>query len=176
VKTVSAGASYSLGIRRRSGVRQGGAIVSLSSYESRARVARPFLAIAFAAALASCGGDSSLQIPNSWTLQTADGAALPDTVPNAEHDIVITSATANVADNNTYTMTYTGTTDGTPGVVATDHGSWTIGSSTFVFRSSVLNGQTYIAALVGSTFRAAVPGALFGSSTQTFQMLFSSAQ
>jgi len=150
--------------------------VSLSSYASRARLARPFLAIAFVAALASCGGDVSLQIPNSWTLQTAEGAALPFTVPNAQHDIVITSATANVADNNTYTMTYTGTTDGTPGVVVTDHGSWTIGSSTFVFRSDVLSGQTYIAALVGSTFRAAVPGALFGSSTQTFEMLFSSAQ
>lgn len=150
--------------------------MSLSSFASRSRVVRPVIAISFAAALASCGGDSSLQIPNSWTLQTAEGAALPFTVPNAEHDIVITSATANVADNNTYTMTYTGTTDGTPGVVATDHGSWTIGSSTFVFRSSVLNGQTYIAALTGSTFRAAVPGALFGSSTQNFEMLFSSAQ
>lgn len=146
--------------------------MSLSSFATRS-----LLAIALAAAVVSCGSDSSLQIPNSWTLQTAEGAALPFTVVNnAEHDIVITSATANVADNSNYTMTYTGTTDGVAGTVATDNGTWTIGSSTFVFRSSVLNGQTYIAALTGSTFRAAVPGALFGSSTQTFEMVFSSAQ
>lgn len=144
--------------------------MSLSSIASRA-----LLAIAFAAAVVSCGSDSSLQIPNSWTLQTAGGAALPFTVPGTQHDVVITSATANVADNGNYTMTYTGTTDGVAGTVGSDNGTWTIGSSTFVFRSSVLNGQTYIAALVGSTFRGAVPGALFGSSTQTFDMLFSSA-
>lgn len=149
--------------------------MSLSSFASRARVARGLLAIAFAATLASCGSDSTLQIPNSWTLQTVGGAALPFTVTPDSQDVVITSATANVADNGNYTMTYTGTTDGVPGTVATDNGTWTIGSSTFVFRSSVLNGRTYIAALVGTTFRAAVPGALFGSSTQTFDMLFSSA-
>jgi imidazolonepropionase-like amidohydrolase len=145
--------------------------VSLSSFASRA-----LLAIALAAAVVSCGGSSSLQIPNSWTLQTAGGAALPFTVPGTQHDVVITSATANVADNNNYTMTYAGTTDGVAGTVGSDHGTWTIGSSTFVFRSAVLNGETYIAALVGSTFRAAVPGTLFGSSTQTLDMLFSSAQ
>jgi imidazolonepropionase-like amidohydrolase len=150
--------------------------VSLSSFASRARVARGLLAIAFAATLASCGSDSTLQIPNSWTLQTVGGAALPFTVPGTQHDVVITSATANVADNNNYTMTYAGTTDGVAGTVGSDHGTWTIGSSTFVFRSAVLNGETYIAALVGSTFRAAVPGTLFGSSTQTLDVLFSSAQ
>ncbi len=145
--------------------------MSLSSFASRS-----FLAIALAAAVVSCGGDSALQIPNSWTLQTAGGAALPFTVPGTEHDVVITSATANIADNGNYTMTYAGTTDGVAGTVGSDHGTWTIGSSTFVFRSAVLNGNTYIAALVGSTFRSAVPGTLFGSSTPTIDMLFSSAQ
>jgi hypothetical protein len=149
--------------------------VPFSSLGSRVRLARPVLAFALLAALASCGSDGSLGIPTSWTLQTVGGAALPFTVPNAAHDIVITSATANVADNGNYTMTYMGTTDGTAGQVAADHGTWTIGSSTFVFRSAPLNGNTYIAALVGTTFRAAIPGALFGSSMATFDMVFVTA-
>lgn len=150
--------------------------MSLSSIASRMRFARSLLALALLSVAASCGSDNPLGLANSWTLQTVGGAALPYTVPNAAHEIVITSATANLRNDGSYTMTYVGTTDGAQGQVATDNGTWTIGSATFIFRSAPLHGNTYIAALVGSTFRAAVPGALFGSSTDSFDMVFGAVQ
>ena len=149
--------------------------MSLSSVIRRARTTRPLVAFALVAVLSSCGDSSELGIARSWSLQTVEGAALPFTVPNAPHDIVITSATATIGSNGNYTMTYTGTTDGTPGTVATDQGSWTISSSVFNFRSSTLDGRTYIAAYRTSTFAASVPGALFNSDTDTFQMVFAPA-
>lgn len=150
--------------------------MSISSVTSRTRtrLAHPLLALALAVVATSCGSDNPLGIANSWTLQTVGGVALPDTVPNTAHELVITSAIAILGNDGKYTMTYTGTTDGTPGQVASDNGTWTIESSTFIFTSAPLHGSTYIAALVRGTFKADVPGALFGSSTNTFSMVFSS--
>jgi hypothetical protein len=139
------------------------------------RTTRPLIAFVLLAALASCGHDSELGIAQHWVLQTVAGGELPFTVPHATHDIVITSATANIGTDGNYTMTYMGTTDGTPGTVATDHGTWTISSSVFNFRSSTLDGQTFIAAYFTSTFRATIPGAILHSDDDTFEMVFGQA-
>lgn len=146
--------------------------MSLTSFIRRTRTTRPLIALALMTTLASCGHDSELGIARTWALQTVDGAPLPFTVPSAPHDIVITSATATIGSDGNYTMTYLGTTDGVSGTVKTDHGTWTIASSTFNFRSNTLDGQTFIAAYLTSTFRASVPGALFGSDTDSFEMVF----
>jgi hypothetical protein len=142
----------------------------------RTRFARPLVAIALALALASCGDNSILGIAQSWTLQSVEGNALPFTVPNADHDVVITSGTANIADGGSYTMTFTGTIDGDDASVGMDQGSWTIASSTFNFRSSTLDGKTFIAAYLTDTFRAAVPGEIVGSTNQSFDMVFATVQ
>lgn len=148
-----------------------------SSVTSRLRFARPLLAVALVAAIASCGTDNSiLGIAQSWTLQSVGGQTLPFTVPNVAHDVVITSATANLRSDGNYTLTFTGTTDGAAGQVGNDHGTWTIANSTFNFVSATLNNRTFIAAFLHSTFRASVPGALVGSSTDTFDMVFGAVQ
>ena len=46
------------------------------------------------------------------------GPTLPFTVPDVAHDVVITSATANLRSDGNYTLTFTGTTDGAAGTVA----------------------------------------------------------
>lgn len=146
------------------------------SLTSRTRVVRPLVAIALALVLASCGDDSILGIANSWTLQTVEEAALPFTVPNTEHVVVITSGTASIASGGDYTFTFMGTIDGEPATVGLDRGSWTIASSAFNFRSSTLNGKTFVAAYSTSTFRVAMPGAIVGSTNQTFDMVFAKVQ
>lgn len=146
------------------------------SRTSRTRLVRPLVAIALALALASCGDDTILGIANSWTLQTVEGAAPPFTVPNTEHDVVITSGTASISNGGHYTFTFMGTIDGDPATVGMDQGSWTIASSTFNFRSSTLNGKTFVAAYSTSTFNVAVPGAVVGSSSNVINMVFAKAQ
>ena len=121
--------------------------------------------------LASCGGDL-LQLDHTWTLQTVGDANLPFTVPHASHNQVIISGVANLHSDNTYNVTFTGTADGSAAQVGSDAGHWSITSSTFTFHSTTTGGD-YIAALVGSTFRASVPGQLVGSTDANFDMLFS---
>jgi hypothetical protein len=121
------------------------------------------------ASLASCGSDL-LNLDQNWTLTTVRDSPLPYTIPNSAHDGVIISGVADLSSDNTYTTTFTGTVDGSAGQVGQDHGSWSVTSSIFTFQSST--GVDYIAALVGSTFRATVPGQFVGSTEPDFDMLF----
>ena len=137
------------------------------------RFALPLLAaLLVSLPLASCGGSTDLaNLAQTWTLQTVHDSTLPYTVPSASHDIVINSAIATLRADNTYSVTFTGTRDGVVGSVGSDAGNWSITSSTFVFHSAPLN-TDYIAALVGSTFRATIPGAMVSSSAQDLSMVF----
>jgi hypothetical protein len=130
-----------------------------------------------AATLSFCASDGGdlLNLDQTWTLQTVNDTTLPYTVPNAEHDIVVTAGVASLNSDNSYTTTLTGTTDGTAGTLGTDHGAWSVSSSTINFHSQSLH-TDYVAALNGNTFRAAIPGALIGSSTAVFTMDFSDAK
>ena len=124
--------------------------------------------------LSSCGSDL-LGLDQTWTLQTVEDANLPFTVPDASHDQVIISGVAHLHSDNTYSTTFTGTADGAAAQVGSDAGHWSITSSTFTFHSTT-TGSDYIAALVGSSFRASVPGVLVGSTDANFDMVFSKSQ
>ena len=137
------------------------------------RLTLPLLtAFLVAVPLASCAGSDDLaNLAQTWTLQTVHDSTLPYTVPSASHDIMINSAIATLRADNTYIVSFTGTRDGVAGSVGSDAGDWSITSSTFTFHSAPLN-TDYIAALVGSTFRATIPGAMVSSSVQDFSMVF----
>lgn len=123
------------------------------------------------APLASCGSDL-LRLDQRWTLLTVRDSILPYSVPRGAHDVIINSATADLHSDNTYTITYTGSTDGVAGQAGSDQGHWSITSSIFTFQSATFR-TDYIAALVGSTFRVTVPGQMLGSSEPSFDMVFS---
>jgi hypothetical protein len=129
----------------------------------------------FAVSLASCMDNGLLALDHTWELTSVQDSALPYTVPNSAHDIVITSALADLKADNTYTITFTGTADGVAGQVGSDHGDWSVTSSTFTFTSATIS-ASYIAALVSGTFRASVPGQLVGSTNANFEMLFEEIQ
>ncbi len=133
------------------------------------RLALPLLAALLGISLASCGSDL-LNLDQNWALTSVRDSVLPYTVPNASQDRVIISGVADLNNDNTFTTTFTGTVDGSAGQVGQDHGTWSITSSTFTFHSST--GVDYIAALVGSTFRASVPGQFVGSTVPDFDMVF----
>ncbi len=134
------------------------------------RLAQSILAaLLLSMTLASCGSDL-LNLDQNWALTTVENAALPFTVPESSRDAVINSGVADLNSDNTYTITFTGTVNAAAGQVGQDHGNWSITSSTFTFHSST--GVDYIAALVGSTFRASVPGQFVGSTDAHFDMVF----
>ncbi|MEP7085863.1 MAG: hypothetical protein ABI884_00900 [Gemmatimonadota bacterium] len=128
-----------------------------------------FAAALLPLSLASCGSDL-LNLDQQWALQTVEDTNLPYTVPHASHDPVIISGIADLNSDNTYTMTFTGTVDGVAAQVGEDHGHWSISHSTFTFQRS--GGGDYIAALVGSVFRASIPGEIIGSGDPNFDVVF----
>jgi hypothetical protein len=144
----------------------------MSLTRSSWRFAFSFLAAAiFVASLASCGSDLSAA-PSSWNLAGVGVRDLPDTIPNSDPVIVITSGTAQTNSNGHYTFTFVGTSGGTPGTVGSDAGSWTISSSTFLFRSSTPGVGDYVAALTPASFRVDIPGLLVHSSNEAISMHF----
>ena len=130
-----------------------------------------FASVLITVPLASCGSDL-LNLDQQWTLKTVHDDSLPYTVPNASHDIVITSGVASLRADNTYTIKFTGTLDGAAATVGSDAGEWSITSSIFTFLSTTLH-RDYIAALTGTTFRASVPGVMISSSDPMVDMVFS---
>ncbi|MEO8881282.1 MAG: hypothetical protein ABI446_12895 [Gemmatimonadaceae bacterium] len=149
--------------------------VSLAGGSDMLRTSSRFALSVFAAALlasslSACGSDL-LGVDQQWDLQTAEGAALPFTVPDATHDVILTSAVASLHSDNTYTTTFTGTVDGVSGQIGQDRGHWAIGGSIFTFQSTTL-GADYVAALVNTHFNASVPGQLVMSTDANFDMTF----
>jgi len=78
------------------------------------RLAPIFATALLAVLLASCGSDL-LNLDQQWTLQSVRDTTPPYTVPNAPHDNVIISAVASLHSDNTYTIKFTGTSDGAAG-------------------------------------------------------------
>jgi hypothetical protein len=131
--------------------------------------------IVLAASIASCSSDLLTPVTHSWTLQTVTSLPLPDTIPNSSPVIVVTSGTAVTNSDGSYSFSFTGTSDGTSGVVGADQGHWTVSSSTFLFRSS--NGvPDYIAALNAGSIRVALKGQIVHSSDGTVEMVFTQVQ
>jgi hypothetical protein len=142
---------------------------------SFSRAALSFAAAALVtAALSSCGHDDLLQINQTWTQQSVAGKVLPDTVPNSDPVIVITSGEAIISQNGHYTFTFNGTSDGVSGVVGTDAGTWGISHATFFFKSGLPSSKSYIGALSGNTFNVAIPGVIVHSANPDVNMVFAS--
>lgn len=129
----------------------------------------------FACSLASCSSDLLNPVSHSWTLQTVGDVPLPATVPNSSPVTVITSGTATTSGDGSYSFTFTGTSESDEQVVGTDHGHWSITSSTFLFRSA--NGvPDYIGALNDASMRVSLAGQIVHSPNQTIDMVFSETQ
>jgi hypothetical protein len=132
-------------------------------------------AIVLTASRVSCSSSLLDPINHTWQLHSVNGALLPDTVPNSSPVIVITSGTAVTNGQGTYTLSFTGTSDGSTGSVGSDQGSWTITSSTFFFRSSNGAVPDYIGALGTDSIRITLPGQIVHSSNQSIDMVFTLA-
>ena len=139
--------------------------------------ARNAACLAVAAVLSSCGGSDLLQISQSWSQQSLEGKALPDTMPNSTPVIVITSGDAEINNNGTYSFVLNGTSDGVAGVVGQDAGTWTISSSLFFFKTSSGSPDipSYFGVLTGNTFRVSMPGVIVHSSNVTVDMGFAAS-
>ena len=156
-----------------------------SVLSSRSRVVRPVAALVLAAVVATvaaCGSDSNngtgpMDVSGTYSLATVDGNALPFTIPNTpEHTIVITSATATLGADHSYTIAGVGTEDGSdPGTVIADEGTYSVSGSTVVFSSSTFSPASYSAAATSSTLTATVPGAFAGSTNASFTLVFEKA-
>lgn len=128
-----------------------------------------------ASPLASCSSDLLNPVTHTWALQSIKDVSLPDTVPNSSPVIVITAGTATTSGDGNYSFTFTGTSNGSAGVVGSDQGHWSITSSTFLFRSS--NGlPDYIGALNNASIRVSILGQIVHSTDQTISMVFSQVQ
>ena len=99
---------------------------------SSARFVRPLVLASVFAVLAACGSDSSgpandADVSGQYSLVTVDGHALPDTIPNAEHVLVIAAANVLFSDNGSYESSVTGTDDDSEEQeIAADNGTFTI--------------------------------------------------
>lgn len=149
---------------------------------SRSLLARPLLALALAATLASvaaCGSDNNggtgpIDVAGSYQLTTVNGSTLPYTIPNTpEHTIIITGATGTLGADHSYTISATGTEDGgNPGEVVADNGTYSVSGSTVTFTSTPFGGASFIAVATSGTLTATVPGAFAGSSSASFTLVF----
>jgi len=149
---------------------------------TRSRLVRPLLAVALCAAvatLAACGSDTTngtgpMDVSGTYALTTVNGSDLPFTIPNTpEHTIVITSATATLGADNSYTISGQGTEDGgDPEEVVADAGTYSVSGSTITFTSSTFGGASYTAAATSISFSATVPGAFAGSGDPSFALVF----
>jgi hypothetical protein len=147
------------------------------SFRSFARFTRSALvSIVAIGALASCQHDLLGTINHSWQLSTVNHSALPYTVPHSSPEIVITAGHAEIDGDGNYQFTFTGTSDGDDGSVGSDDGTWSIHSSTFLFNSSHVGIDSYIAALGSGTFDLTLPGQVVHSTDQSIDMVFEEIQ
>ena len=147
------------------------------SFRSFARFTRSSLVAVIAlASFASCQHDLLGSIDHSWQLSTVNQSALPYTVPHSSPAIVITAGHAQIDGDGNYEFTFTGTSDGADGSVGSDDGTWSIHSSTFLFNSSHVGIDSYIAALGSGTFDLSLPGEVVHSTDQSIDMVFEQVQ
>jgi len=143
------------------------------SFRSFARLTRSSLVFVIAmASLASCQHDLLASIDHSWQLSTVNGSALPYTVPHSAPAIIITAGHAEIGGDGNYQFTFTGTSDGADGSVGSDNGAWSIHSSSFLFNSSDVDIDSYIAALSSGSFDVALPGQIVHSTDEAVDMVF----
>jgi len=132
------------------------------------------VATLLASPLTSCiGSDDLLNLDQKYTLQTVRDSTLPYTVHGGAHDVVIDSGFATLNNDLSYSLTLKGTLDGVAGTVGADQGDWTVTSSIITFKSTTFTPKDYIAALVGTTYKATIPGIIVGAADSSFDMVFS---
>jgi len=151
---------------------------------SRFRFAKPLLALVLGAALATlaaCGSDTTngtgpMNVSGSYSLATVDGNTLPYTIPGTGDNVrVVTSATATLNTDNSYTVVASGTENGSDSQILTDAGTYSVSGSTVTFTSSTFGGASYSAVATSSTITATVPGVIVGSDNVTFSLVFDKA-
>ena len=147
------------------------------SFRSFARLTRLSLASTIVvASLASCQHDLLQSIDHSWQLTTVNHSTLPYAVPHSSPVIVITAGHAEIDGDGNYQFTFTGTSDGADGSVGSDDGTWSIHSSSFLFNSSDVEIDSYIAALSSGSFEVSLPGPIVHSTDQAVDMVFEEIQ
>ena len=156
--------------------------MSSFTLSSRFRFAKPLLALALGAALATlaaCGSDTTngtgpMDVSGNYSLTTVNSSTLPYTIPHTPgHTIVISSATGTIGAGHSYSINATGTVDGgEPGQVIADAGTYTVSGSTVTFTSSIVGGASYTAAASSGTLTAVVPGAFAGSTDVSITLVF----
>ena len=112
---------------------------------------RKLFAMVALAALVACGGDSVTnpsadQVTGTYTLQSIDGDQLPVTYQSGGNSLTITSDVLTVADNGTWTETYSyrQTINGqTSNGTGADGGTWTRAGSNVEFYSNQLDDFAY---------------------------------
>jgi hypothetical protein len=105
-----------------------------------------------------------------------DGHALPDTIPNTEHVLVIAAANVLFSDNGTYEASVTGTDDGSEDQeIAADNGTFTISGNTVTLHSAVFFTSYQATVASNGEVTATVPGAFVGSSNATIALKFAKA-
>lgn len=158
--------------------------MSSFTLSSRFRFAKPLLALALGAALATlaaCGSDTTngtgpMDVSGSYNLATVDGSSLPYTVPGTgDNVIVVSGAAATLNANNTYTVSGSVTENGSDSQLLSDAGTYSVSGSTVVFVSGTFSGASYSGAATSSTITATVPGLIVGSSQTTFSLRFDKA-
>lgn len=134
--------------------------------------------IAIAGACADANPTAPANIPGTYVLQTINGHALPDTVPNTVGQTrVVSSATAILTvaatdtDVNTYAFKGTGTQDGVASAVLADSGSWTQDGGKLNFVSDSVSSGFYFAIATPSAITVTLPGGFLNSTTGTFSLV-----
>jgi hypothetical protein len=152
---------------------------------TRSSIAKPLLALALGAALATlaaCGSDTTngtgpMDVSGSYNLATVDGSSLPYTVPETDENvIVVTGGTASLynSPNNTYALSVGGTENGRTEFVS-DAGSYSVSGSTVTFVSSSFPGASYTGVATSSGITATVPGQIVSSHRVSFSLVFDKA-
>lgn len=158
--------------------------MSSFTLSSRFRFAKPLLALALGAALATlaaCGSDATngtgpMDVSGSYNLATVDGSSLPYTVPGTgDNVIVVSGAAATLNADNSYTVSGSVTENGSDSQLLTDAGTYSVSGSSVTFVSSTFGGASYSGVATSSTITATVPGLIVGSSHTTFSLRFDKA-
>jgi hypothetical protein len=133
------------------------------------------------AVLAACGSDSSgptqdADVSGQYSLVAVDGHALPDTIPNSEHVLVVVAADVLFNDNGTYDASVTGTEDGDEvQEIAADNGTFTVSGNKVTLHSTPFFTSYQAIVAPNGEITATVPGVFVSSSNTTIALKFAKA-
>ena len=141
-----------------------------------ARYVRLAMAVAAVGFLAACGSDSNgstgpSDVTGAYNLSTVNSSSLPYTVPDVDGDEVVQSGQVVLNNDDTYTVTGSGTFNDSDSELVSDHGTYTHSGSHITFTSGVFL-TTYTATVTSTSMTVTVPGAVFQSSDTSFSLVF----